>query len=47
MIFPNDWGDILNENSISSTLLPVANYLSVAISLHFGEIASLKHVFFF
>jgi hypothetical protein len=44
--FPNDWGDILIENFISSKLLPVAKYLIVAISLHFDEIASLKCVFF-
>jgi len=44
---PNDWGDILIENFISSKLLPVAKYLSVAISLRFGEIVSLKRVFFF
>lgn len=45
--FPNDWGDILIENFISSKLLPVAKYLIVAISLCFGETASLKRVFFF
>jgi hypothetical protein len=47
MVFPNDWGDILIENYISSKLLPVAKYLSVAITLCFGEIASLKRIFFF
>jgi hypothetical protein len=47
MIFPNDWGDILIANFISSKLLPVANYLSVSVSLCFGEIASSKHVLFF
>jgi len=44
---PNDGGDIRIENFISSKLLPVAKYLVVAISLRFGEIASLKRIFFF
>jgi hypothetical protein len=47
MIFPNEWGDILIENFVSLKLLPVAKYHSVAITLHFGEVASLKRVFFF
>jgi hypothetical protein len=47
MIIPNDCGDILIENFVSSKLLLVAKYLSVAISPRFGQIASLKRVFFF
>jgi hypothetical protein len=38
---------MLIENFLSLKLLPFAKYLIVAISLHFGETAALKRVFFF
>jgi len=47
MICRNEWGDILIENFVSSKLLPVAKYRGVAITLRFGDVASLKRVFFF
>jgi hypothetical protein len=34
------------REATSSKLLPVAKYLTVAISLHFGEFAFFKRVFF-
>jgi hypothetical protein len=35
------------KEATSSKLLPVAKYLTVAISLHFGEFAFLRRVFFY